>query len=420
MQLRSLTTWQWIILSAAAAPMLAVGGLGAWGTYTNMKTQFPQDATALGVVAAGEGATLVLAMVWVGLTLLDQASPTVVRLGLWLLPAIASATGAVVAESTKEAVVYAMTPMAMCASAEGIGLMARRIVVYRTGVDMEARRRNARTMQRLAVQRALSENHPWWTSRKWAELRSWRLFRKVGVGNDALGADLVIVQDQQVTSAAGLALAAMFAPKEKPVTPALEADQERAGSVTPALEAGQERAGSVTATVTDSGVRHGGNAGSMDTVSAAVTQVSAGMGHAPSRDTGTVAEACCDGVTVSGTEPVTETVTDQEAVTGQTVTDTKPPRPGAAMTLEQLAAVANVPTPLPGTYLTDEQLRVVLRHFRHRDDPPRSYRKAVAAFRDEKFQGGEERVRPIWNELMKSEGGDAQEAEEEEEEEASA
>ncbi|MFD6113850.1 hypothetical protein ACFWG0_27605 [Streptomyces yangpuensis] len=392
---RALTRGQALILGAAVVPMLIVGGFGAWGTFTNIKTQFPQDATALGVVAAGEGATLVLALVMVGLTLLGQSSPAVVRLGLWLLPAIASGTGAVVAEGTKEAVVYAITPMAMCASAEGIGLLARRIVVFRTGVDMEARRRNASTMQRLAVQRALAANHPWKLARKRAELKSWRLARRVGVGDDELGAGLVTVQRERLTDGADTALAGMFTPAVTPVTPALP------GSVTPALEPGAGQSGSVTPAVTDEGARHGGVTAPAGTVTAAVTQVSAETDTAPSQTAAAVTEASRDAVTDTGTPAVTDTAT----VTAHTVTGAKPSQ--ATVTLQEIATVAGVPVPETGERLSDEQLVVVLRHLRYREDPPLSYRQAVAAFREAGFVGGEERIRRTWGELMSREENDA-------------
>ncbi|MFD5914876.1 hypothetical protein ACFWHL_39820 [Streptomyces massasporeus] len=86
-----------------------------------------------------------------------------------------------------------------------------------------------------------------------------------------------------------------------------------------------------------------------------------------------------------------------------------------AVALADLAAVTGVPTPEPGEPLTDDQLDVVLRHLRYRDDPPMSYRQAVAAFRRAEFVGSEKRVRHAWAALMTKEGtADAEEAEEDE------
>jgi len=205
-----LSRGQAAVLTAATLPMVAFGGLGAWGTYTNIVSVLDRSATALGVVAAGEGATLVLALVTVGLVMLGQSVPAPVRIGLWALPAVASATGAAVAETVTEAVVFAVTPMAMTVSAEGMGLLARRIVVFRTGVDAEAQRRNAATVQRLAYHRARAVNHPSGHARKRSELASWRLARRVGAGDAQLGARLVEVQRDRLTEGADAALAGMF------------------------------------------------------------------------------------------------------------------------------------------------------------------------------------------------------------------
>lgn len=218
---RSLTRGQKWTLGAATLPMLAFGGLGAWGTYTNINTVFGRSATALGIVAAGEGATLVLALVYVGLTLLGQSSPAAVRLGLWALPGIASSVGAIVATGTRDAVVYAVTPIAMCVAAEGAGLVARRIVIYCTGVDMETQRRNATVLRRLAYERARAANHPGKWTKRLAERRSWRLARHVGTGDTHLGTGLVTVQRERVTAGADAALAAMYgAVVEAPALPA--------------------------------------------------------------------------------------------------------------------------------------------------------------------------------------------------------
>ncbi|MGO4759704.1 hypothetical protein AB4212_65635, partial [Streptomyces sp. 2MCAF27] len=189
---------------------VGAGGLGAWGTYTNVVTEFGRAATAIGVVSAGEGVTLVLALVMVGLTMLGQAAPWPVRLGLWIAPVGAALTGVTVADNLKEAVVYGITPMAMSASAEGLGLLARRIVVYRTRVDIEAQRRNARIMRRIAFQRARAERHPWEWVQRWSALAAWLLLRRAGDGDAELGAELIGVQRVQLTEGANAALADML------------------------------------------------------------------------------------------------------------------------------------------------------------------------------------------------------------------
>ncbi|MEV7068543.1 hypothetical protein AB0N97_38055 [Streptomyces collinus] len=91
-----------------------------------------------------------------------------------------------------------------------------------------------------------------------------------------------------------------------------------------------------------------------------------------------------------------------------------------AVALADLAVVTGVPTPVPGEPLTDEQLDVVLRHLRYRDDPPMSYRQAVAAFRRAEFVGSEKRVRHAWAALMTNEGAQEENEKDDEEEEADA
>ncbi|MFH9293864.1 conjugal transfer protein [Streptomyces sp. NPDC017520] len=206
-----LTRGQAVVLSAAALPMVAVGAFGGAGTYSNIVEEFNRAATAIGVVAAGEGVTLVLALVMVGVTMLGQAAPTPVRLGLWVAPVGAGLTGVVVADDFTEAVVYGMTPLAMSAAAEGLGFLARRVVVYTTGIDMEAQRRNAATMQRLAFHQARAAKHPDKRVKWWSERASWRLARRVGHGDAQLGHSLVEVQREQLTRGAGAALADMYA-----------------------------------------------------------------------------------------------------------------------------------------------------------------------------------------------------------------
>ncbi|WP_236243147.1 conjugal transfer protein [Streptomyces sp. CC228A] len=212
-----LTRGQAAVLIAAALLMAAVGGLGAWGTYTNIATEFGRAATAAGVVAAGEGVVLILALVMLGVTMLGQTAPAPVRAGLWLAPAAAAATGITVADTVREAVVYAITPMAMSAAAEGTAFIARRVVVYRTGADTEALRRNAAAVQRLAYHQARAANHPSSHARKRSERISWRLAKRIGIGDTELGADLIDVQRERLRHGADTALADMLT--VSPTTP---------------------------------------------------------------------------------------------------------------------------------------------------------------------------------------------------------
>ncbi|MEU2233024.1 conjugal transfer protein [Streptomyces vietnamensis] len=214
---KPLSRLQKVVLGAAFAPMVATGGAGGFGTYSNIKAAFG-SGTAVGAVAAGEGATAVLAIVLLGLTLLGQSSPRVIRAGLWALPAAASAMSVTAAKTPGEMVIYALTPMGMTASAEGAAFLARRIVVYRDGRDAEAEAHAAAIVQALAYHRARAANHPDEKVREKSERTSWKLARKVGAGDIALGDRLLDVQRQRVTAGADAALADMFG---VPTTPAL-------------------------------------------------------------------------------------------------------------------------------------------------------------------------------------------------------
>ncbi|MER7625185.1 conjugal transfer protein [Streptomyces sp. NPDC126503] len=207
---------QRVVLGLAFVPMLATGGAGAYGTYTNITSKFG-SGTAVGAVAAGEGATAVLAIVLLGLTLLGQSAPLVLRAGLWALPAAASVMSVMAATTKEEAVIYALTPLGMTASAEGAAFLARRIVVYRDGRDAEAERRAAETVQALAYQRARAVNHPDEKVRRRSDLKAWKLAARVGTGDLALGEQLLDVQRQQLAAGANAALAAMFATNTAPV-----------------------------------------------------------------------------------------------------------------------------------------------------------------------------------------------------------
>ncbi|MFF4909742.1 hypothetical protein ACFY2T_33335 [Streptomyces sp. NPDC001260] len=71
--------------------------------------------------------------------------------------------------------------------------------------------------------------------------------------------------------------------------------------------------------------------------------------------------------------------------------------------LAAVAAVAGVDTPEPGEPLTEKQLTVVLRWLRHSENPPLSYRKALAAYRAAGFSAKEERVRKAYAALIDAE-----------------
>jgi len=215
---RELSNGQAIVLGVAGAAMLAVGAIGATGTYSNAVSEFHRQATAAGVVAAGEGLTLILALTMLGLTMLGQAAPYWVRIGLWVTPVAASLTGLAIADDPRERVVYAVTPLAMSGAAEGLGLIARRIVIYRTGRDAEADRRNADTVQQLAYQQALAAGHPDEEQREDATRKAWKLAGKVGVGDPLLAEGLVEVSRERLRQGADTALAGMLTAAPRPAT----------------------------------------------------------------------------------------------------------------------------------------------------------------------------------------------------------
>jgi hypothetical protein len=84
------------------------------------------------------------------------------------------------------------------------------------------------------------------------------------------------------------------------------------------------------------------------------------------------------------------------------------------VTVEEIATVTGVPTPVPGEQLDDKQIGVVLRALRYREDPPMSGRQARAAYRAAGFVGSEHKIRPIWRELA-DEAEESEEAEDSEE-----
>ncbi|MCL6674462.1 conjugal transfer protein [Streptomyces panaciradicis] len=211
------------VLTAAFVPMLATGVVGGIGTFSNIGHAYG-TGTALGALGAGEGATAVLALVLLGLTMLGQSSPRVIRIGLWALPAAAAVMGAMAAPDTGRTVIYALTPMGMSVSAEGMAFLARRIVVHTDGRDAENERRTADIVQALAYHRARAAHHPVTRVRKRSDRASWRLARKVGVGDAALGSRLLEVQRDRITDGADAALASMFGGTTPALAPHPDAD----------------------------------------------------------------------------------------------------------------------------------------------------------------------------------------------------
>ncbi|MGN5390143.1 conjugal transfer protein [Streptomyces sp. JL7001] len=216
---KGLSRAQKAVLTAAFVPMVATGAAGGFGTYSNIAAAYG-SGTALGAVAAGEGATAVLALVLLGLTMLGQSSPMVIRAGLWALPAAAAVMSAMAAADPGETVIYALTPMGMTTAAEGAAFLARRIVVHRDGRDAEADRKAAAVVQALAYRQAMAASHPDEKVRQKSELKAWKLAGKVGAGDLALSEQLLEVQRARITAGADSALAAMFSGSAAPALPA--------------------------------------------------------------------------------------------------------------------------------------------------------------------------------------------------------
>ncbi|MFB7322840.1 conjugal transfer protein [Streptomyces sp. NPDC056190] len=223
---------QKIVLTAAFVPMVATGVAGGVGTFSNISHTYGQG-TALGAVAAGEGATAVLALVLLGLTMLGQSAPLPIRVGLWALPAAASVMAATAGTDPGRTVIYAITPMGMCVSAEGMAFLARRIVVHTDGRDAESERRAAAVVQALAYHRARAANHPDEKVRDKSERTSWKLARKVGQGDHTLGVRLLDVQRDRVTSGADAALGSMFSAPDTNAEESNETERKRSTAELP-------------------------------------------------------------------------------------------------------------------------------------------------------------------------------------------
>lgn len=233
-----LTTTQKAVLALAIVPMIAVGVAGGIGTYSNISHAYG-SGTAIGALAAGEGATAVLALLLLGLTLLGQSAPFVIRAGLWALPGAAAVMAATAADDgLGQTIVYALTPMAITASAEGLAFLVRRIVVHTEGRDVEAETRAAAVVRSLAYQQARAASHPSRIARKLAVRRSWRLARRVGEGDTELGAQLLGVQRTRMVAGADVALERMFTPAGTGAVPALPEVSADSAPALPAASAG--------------------------------------------------------------------------------------------------------------------------------------------------------------------------------------
>lgn len=205
-----LTMGQAIVLTVISVPMAAVGTAGAIATFGNMKNILKNDATALGMMAASEGATLICAMVCFALTLMGQQTPAMARAGMWLLPIAASAIGVYMAKDDVNTVVMGFTPMAMTASGEGIALVARRIVAFQTGTDLEQQRRSG-----LLLWHANRAANGGLISRKLSKAAVWRLTRAFATTDGQLSVQLGEIQRYRIGEGADTNLAAVLYSSDK-------------------------------------------------------------------------------------------------------------------------------------------------------------------------------------------------------------
>lgn len=200
-----LTKGQTAVLALAATPMAAVGVAGAVATYVNMNHVLHRGASALGLVAAGEGATLICALVALAVTLMGQHTPATVRAGMWLVPLAASAVGIALAPTGAEAVVMAFTPLAMTAAGEGVAFVARRVVAYRTGTDIEQQRRSGLLLwhaNRAANGRGIG--------RRISRAAVWRLTKGFASTDAQLSVQLGEIQRFRISQGADANLAAVL------------------------------------------------------------------------------------------------------------------------------------------------------------------------------------------------------------------
>lgn len=211
-----LTKGQTIVLIATSAPMAVIGAAGAVATYVNMNEILHRSASALGLVAAGEGATLVCALVALAVTLMGQHTPTFVRLGLWLIPLLASATGVALARNTVERVTMAVTPLAMTAAGEGIAFVARRVVAYRTGTDIEQQRRSG-----LLLWHANRAANGSGLGKRLSTSAVWRLTKQFAATDGQLSVQLGQIQRFRIGEGADKNLSAVLGGSQRPaVAPA--------------------------------------------------------------------------------------------------------------------------------------------------------------------------------------------------------
>lgn len=221
------------VLVATCLPMAAAGIAGGIASYFNFAGALPSRSNALSLVLAGEGVAFVCALVALAVTLMGQHTPNVVRAGLWLVPLAASAAGVTIAPDTNTRVVMGLSPLAMTAAGEGIALVARRIVAYRTGVDIEQQRRSGLLLWH--ANRAANGN---WLGKKLSTAAVWRLTRAFAETDSQMSVQLGEVQRYRIGEGADANLAAVLSgsPERPSAVPAApERPRVSAAQSAPAL-----------------------------------------------------------------------------------------------------------------------------------------------------------------------------------------
>lgn len=236
-----MTKGQVAVLALASTPMAAVGIAGGVATFVNMNRVLDSGASALGMVAAGEGAVLIASLVALAVTLMGQHTPAVVRLAMWLLPLAASGAGVALAPTGTEAVVMGFTPMAMTAAGEGVAFVARRVVAYRTGVDIEQQRRSGLLLWH-ANRAANGKGFAKWRS----ERAVWALTKQFAATDGQMSVQLGEVQRFRIGEGADQNLAAVLSGQLAQQT--VQAPAVAAPAPAPALPAAQPVSAPQTAT----------------------------------------------------------------------------------------------------------------------------------------------------------------------------
>lgn len=199
-----------VLLSVTSAAFLAVGFGGAVATYKNLYATLGSTSEAASVVLAGEGAVLVASLVCISLALLGQATPALARAALWLLPLAGSSAGAYLADAPKERVVYALSPVAMAVAAEGLNLVARRVVTFLAGRDVNADSRNAALVAAITYHQGRSQNHPSGLAKRYSKRKVWQLAGQLTVTDPELVVGLTDVQSHRLTAGADVALSSLL------------------------------------------------------------------------------------------------------------------------------------------------------------------------------------------------------------------